>query len=142
MSSEWPLVKLGDLTVNLDTKRKPVKEADRKSGPYPYYGASGIVDYVDPLPDDRIALLRETNATLEAIAQALFKSWFVDFDPVRAKQEGRAPKGWTKPPPRCFRMGSRNRNWGWCRGGGVCAQYQARIHHSERRRVVLLVGQS
>lgn len=43
--------------------------------------------------DDRIALLRETNATLEAIAQALFKSWFVDFDPVRAKMEGRVPEG-------------------------------------------------
>lgn len=43
--------------------------------------------------DDSIALLRETNATLEAIAQALFKSWFVDFDPVRAKQQGRAPEG-------------------------------------------------
>ncbi len=43
--------------------------------------------------DDRIALLRETNATLEAIAQALFKSWFVDFDPVRAKQQGLAPTG-------------------------------------------------
>ena len=43
--------------------------------------------------DDRIALLRETNATLEAIAQALFKSWFVDFDPVRAKMEGRTPEG-------------------------------------------------
>jgi type I restriction enzyme S subunit len=43
--------------------------------------------------DDRIALLRETNATLEAIAQALFKSWFVDFDPVLAKQEGRVPEG-------------------------------------------------
>ena len=43
--------------------------------------------------DDRIVLLRETNATLEAIAQALFKSWFVDFDPVRAKQQGRAPEG-------------------------------------------------
>ena len=41
--------------------------------------------------DDRITLLRETNTTLEAIAQALFKSWFVDFDPVRAKMEGRAP---------------------------------------------------
>lgn len=40
--------------------------------------------------DDRINLLRETNTTLEAIAQALFKSWFVDFDPVRAKAEGRA----------------------------------------------------
>ena len=43
--------------------------------------------------DDRITLLRETNATLEAIAQALFKSWFVDFDPVHAKMEGSAPKG-------------------------------------------------
>lgn len=43
--------------------------------------------------DDRITLLRETNATLEAIVQALFKSWFVDFDPVRAKMEGRAPDG-------------------------------------------------
>jgi len=43
--------------------------------------------------DDRNALLRETNATLEAIAQALFKSWFVDFDPVRAKQQGLAPAG-------------------------------------------------
>jgi type I restriction enzyme S subunit len=43
--------------------------------------------------DDRITLLRETNLTLEAIAQAMFKSWFVDFDPVRAKQEGRQPEG-------------------------------------------------
>ncbi|RRV42614.1 restriction endonuclease subunit S [Pseudomonas sp. o96-267] len=40
--------------------------------------------------DERVRLLRDTNATLEAIAQALFKSWFVDFDPVRAKAEGRA----------------------------------------------------
>ena len=45
------------------------------------------------LLDDRITLLRETNATLEAIAQALFKSWFVDFDPVRAKQAGQQPEG-------------------------------------------------
>ena len=43
--------------------------------------------------DDRITLLRETNTTLEAIAQALFKSWFVDFDPVHAKMQGRAPEG-------------------------------------------------
>ena len=43
--------------------------------------------------DDRISLLHETNTTLEAIAQALFKSWFVDFDPVRAKQQGTAPQG-------------------------------------------------
>ena len=43
--------------------------------------------------DDSITLLRETNTTLEAIAQALFKSWFVDFDPVHAKMQGRAPEG-------------------------------------------------
>ena len=43
--------------------------------------------------DARIDLLRKTNTTLEAIAQALFKSWFVDFDPVRAKQDGREPEG-------------------------------------------------
>jgi len=43
--------------------------------------------------DDKIDMLRETNTTLEAIAQALFKSWFVDFDPVRAKAEGCEPEG-------------------------------------------------
>lgn len=43
--------------------------------------------------DDRIALLRETNATLEAIVQALFKSWFVDFDPVHARARGEEPAG-------------------------------------------------
>lgn len=45
------------------------------------------------LLDDRIDLLRQTNTTLESIAQALFKSWFIDFDPVRAKAEGREPDG-------------------------------------------------
>ncbi|SBT08996.1 hypothetical protein ACCAA_660050 [Candidatus Accumulibacter aalborgensis] len=43
--------------------------------------------------EKRITLLRETNATLEAIAQALFRSWFVDFDPVHAKQQGLEPEG-------------------------------------------------
>ncbi|MCX4156303.1 MULTISPECIES: restriction endonuclease subunit S [Paraburkholderia] len=43
--------------------------------------------------DARIDLLRLTNITLESIARVLFKSWFVDFDPVRAKQEGRSPEG-------------------------------------------------
>jgi restriction endonuclease S subunit len=175
---------LGSVTINHDGKRKPVKESERKSGPYPYFGASGVVDYVDgyifdgeylligedgenlrtrqtpiafmakgkfwvnnhahivtaneksntrflmyalqnadiqpyltgavmpkltqgnlnkiqiPLPslpiqnhiakilgalDDKIELNRQTNQTLEQIAQALFKSWFVDFEPTRAK---------------------------------------------------------
>jgi type I restriction enzyme S subunit len=192
MSSEWSLKSLGELTINHDGKRRPVKESDRKSGPYPYYGASGIVDRVDQyifdgsylligedgenmrtrqtpiafmadgkfwvnnhahivagndladtrflmyaiqnsdispyltgavMPkltqgnlkkiqilcpsintqkeivsilgsiDDCIITLRETNATLEAMAQAIFKSWFVDFDPIHAKMEGRVPEG-------------------------------------------------
>jgi type I restriction enzyme S subunit len=41
--------------------------------------------------DDKIELNRRMSETLEAIARALFKSWFVDFDPVRAKAEGRDP---------------------------------------------------
>jgi type I restriction enzyme, S subunit len=184
----WPFVPLGELTENLDGRRVPVKENDRKAGPYPYYGASGIVDCVDgylfdgeylligedgenlrtrqtpiafmatgkfwvnnhahivrgnhradtrflsyvlsqtdisgyltgstmpkltqgnlnrlpiiapPLAeqkaiaavlgalDDKIELNRRMNATLEAMARALFQSWFVDFDPVRAKLDAR-----------------------------------------------------
>ncbi len=189
---DWPLVPLGELTENFDGRRVPVKEIDRKTGPYPYYGASGIVDRVDgylfdgeylligedgenlrtrqtpisfmatgrfwvnnhahivrgndradtrflnyvlsqtdisgyltgstmpkltqgnlnrlpviapPLPeqkaiaavlgalDDKIELNRRMNATLEAMARALFQSWFVDFDPIRAKLDGRQPSG-------------------------------------------------
>ena len=184
----WSESLLGELTDNFDSIRVPVKQADRRAGPYPYYGASGIVDSIDdylfdgeylliaedgenlrtrntpiaflangkfwvnnhahivrgnhkantrylmyalsaldisgyltgstmpkltqgnmnrirvlapPLPeqcaiahilgtlDDKIELNRRMNETLEAIARELFKSWFVDFDPVRAKMEGR-----------------------------------------------------
>jgi len=190
MVGEWALRPIGDLTENLDSIRVPVKEADRRTGAYPYYGASGIVDYVDgylfdgeylliaedgenlrtrntpvaflargkfwvnnhahivrgnseadtrflmyalantdiggyltgstmpkltqgnmnriPVPappldqqraivhilatlDDKIELNRRMNETLEAISLAIFKSWFVDFAPVRAKAEGRDP---------------------------------------------------
>ncbi len=41
--------------------------------------------------DDKIELNRRMNATLDAMARALFQSWFVDFDPVRAKLDGRPP---------------------------------------------------
>lgn len=196
MANEWRTAVLGDLTVNHDGKRKPVKESDRRPGPYPYYGASGIVDYVDgylfdgdylliaedgenlrtrktpiafmargkswvnnhahivtgndeadtrflmyaiegadingyltgavmpkltqgnlnkielncpPLPeqraiahilgtlDDKIELLRRQSETLESMARALFRAWFVDFEPVRAKMEGRWQRGQSLP---------------------------------------------
>jgi type I restriction enzyme S subunit len=60
-----------------------------------------IADLLGAL-DDRITLLRETNATLEAIAQALFKSWFVDFDPVRAKAAGLEPQTMDAPTAALF----------------------------------------
>jgi len=53
----------------------------------------GSIGGVSELFNQRIDLLRQTNATLESIAQALFRSWFIDFDPVRAKQAGREPEG-------------------------------------------------
>lgn len=190
--SSFPHKRLGEVTSNFDSKRVPVKKTDRKPGPFPYYGASGIADYVDsyifdgeyllisedgenlktqsapiaflacgkfwvnnhahvvqgneladtrflcyalqstdirpylsgstrpkltksdlnriqvPCPDlveqkqivrllqsfdDKIELNRQMNATLEEMARALFKSWFVDFDPVHAKARGAAPVG-------------------------------------------------
>ena len=195
-TGEWQMCTLGELTDNFDATRIPVKESDRRSGPYPYFGASGIVDHVDgflfdgeylliaedgenlrtrttpiaflangkfwvnnhahimqgnrnadtrflkyalsvldisgyltgstmpkltqgnmnritlltpPLPtqraiahvlgtlDDKIELNRRMNETLEAMARALFKSWFVDFEPVRAKMEGRWRRGESLP---------------------------------------------
>lgn len=47
--------------------------------------------------DDKIELNRRMNETLEAMARALFKSWFVDFEPVRAKMEGRWKPGQSLP---------------------------------------------
>ena len=47
--------------------------------------------------DDKIELNRRMNETLEEMARALFKSWFVDFEPVRAKMEGRWRRGETRP---------------------------------------------
>lgn len=58
----------------------------------PLHIQHGIADVLSVL-DDRITLLRETNTLLEQIAQTIFKSWFVNFDPVRAKQEGRITEG-------------------------------------------------
>ena len=72
--------------------------------------------------ENRIFLLRETNATLEAIAQALFKSWFVDFDPVRAKMEGRAPEGMDEATAALFPDALEESELGWVpKGWQICA---------------------
>ena len=58
---EW--VELGEVCEVLDSKRKPVTKADRKQGKYPYYGATGIVDYVDDyIFDEKLVLIGEDGA--------------------------------------------------------------------------------
>ncbi|WAL81841.1 restriction endonuclease subunit S [Pandoraea sp. XJJ-1] len=86
-----------------------------------------VVECLKPL-DDRIALLRETNTTLEAIAQALFKSWFVDFDPVRANAGGREPEGLDADTAALFsdgfeesELGPVPNGWGVGTLGDVCS---------------------
>lgn len=62
---EWKT--LDAISKNLDSKRKPVRSSDRKSGQYPYYGASGIVDYViDYIFDGDYLLISEDGANLLA----------------------------------------------------------------------------
>ena len=64
---EWNEVKLGDISTFLDNKRIPLKEDDRKQikGEYPYYGASGIIDYVnDYIFDEELILMGEDGANI------------------------------------------------------------------------------
>ena len=55
----------------------------------PSVGEQKVIAYLLGTLDDKIELNQKMNQTLEEIAKAIFKSWFVDFDPVRAKAEGR-----------------------------------------------------
>lgn len=64
---------------------------------YPSMLEQRAIAYVLGTLDDKIELNRQMNETLEAIARALFKSWFIDFDPVRAKVEGRWRRGQSLP---------------------------------------------
>ncbi|MBC7408111.1 MAG: N-6 DNA methylase [Arcicella sp.] len=67
IDASWEMVKLGEMCKNLDSKRKPVTKSDRSSGRYPYYGASGIVDYVeDYIFDGEYLLVSEDGANLLA----------------------------------------------------------------------------
>ena len=79
-----PAVKEYIEAFNAGGSRRAITKAHIESFvvPLPPMAVQSAISQVLGTLDDRIALLRETNATLEAIAQALFKSWFVDFDPV------------------------------------------------------------
>ena len=87
MAIQWLTSRLqGSVTqkINLATLRDfPI--------PTPALAEQHAIAHILGTLDDKIELNRRLNETLEAMARALFKSWFVDFDPVRAKAEGRLP---------------------------------------------------
>lgn len=76
-----------------------------------------IIETVDAL-DDKIELNRRMAATLEEMARALYRSWFVDFDPVKAKAEGLAPAFMDEATAALFpdRFGDDGLPEGWRRG--------------------------
>jgi type I restriction enzyme S subunit len=97
--------------TSLETTRWLQHLAESRSGTFPQitFDQVAALELALPPPEaqttiaafldgmsDKIELNRRMNETLEAMARALFKSWFVDFDPVRAKAEGRDP-GFPKP---------------------------------------------
>jgi type I restriction enzyme S subunit len=78
--SKYKLVPLGELCEILDSKRKPVTKSVREKGDIPYYGATGILDYVaDYIFDEKLVLLGEDGAKWNAGDRSAFiiegKSW-------------------------------------------------------------------
>ena len=62
---KWPTKRFSEICKNLDSRRKPITASERKAGIYPYYGASGIVDYVEEyIFDENILLVSEDGANL------------------------------------------------------------------------------
>ena len=62
---DWEVVKLDEVVDFLDGQRRPIKANERKSGIYPYYGASGVIDYVnDYIFDDDLILLGEDGENI------------------------------------------------------------------------------
>ena len=60
---KWPMVDLGEIVEILDSIRRPITKHKRRPGPYPYYGATGVVDYVDSyLFDQPLVLVGEDGA--------------------------------------------------------------------------------
>jgi type I restriction enzyme S subunit len=92
----WLLANKPDLLASVDhaghgTGRLVTETLKEKTVLLPPLAEQKAIAAVLGALDDKIELNRRMNATLEAMALALFQSWFVDFDPVRAKLDGRPP---------------------------------------------------
>ncbi|MFO0871681.1 MAG: restriction endonuclease subunit S [Pirellulales bacterium] len=83
--------------------------------------------------DDKIELNRRMTATLEAMARALFQSWFVDFDPVRAKLDGRHPAGMDAATATLFPAGFQDTEAGHIPNGWTARRLPDAIEVNPRR---------
>ncbi len=88
---------VSQMTGTSGRQRVPVKSLYHLMIPVPPLHEQRLISHVLGALDNKIELNRRTSETLKAIARALFKSWFVDFDPVRAKMEGRWRRGKSLP---------------------------------------------
>ena len=88
---------ISQMTGTSGRQRVPVGALDHLTVRIPPLPEQQAIAHVLGTLDDKIELNRRMNETLEAMARALFKSWFVDFEPVRAKMEGRWRRGESLP---------------------------------------------
>jgi len=91
---DWPMVELGEAVDILDSQRKPITKHDRKPGPYPYYGATGVLDHVDGyLFDEPLVLVGEDGAKWGAGESTAYgiagKSWVNNHAHVLRPKRGR-----------------------------------------------------
>ena len=93
---------LSSFTVGSTQPTIPMKSIREIALPIPPLAEQKAIASILGALDDKIELNRRMNATLEAMARALFQSWFVDFDPVRAKLDGRKPEGMDKATAALF----------------------------------------
>jgi type I restriction enzyme S subunit len=88
---------ISQMTGTSGRQRVPSEALDHLIVPLPPLPEQRAIAHILGTLDDKIELNRRMSETLEAMARALFKSWFVDFDPVRAKIEGRWQRGQSLP---------------------------------------------
>ena len=97
--TDWPVKTLGEVCEVLDSLRKPITKRDRTSGDYPYYGATGIVDYVgDYIFDERLVLVGEDGAKWGAGERTAFiaegKYWVNNHAHVLRCKQGVLVDSW------------------------------------------------
>lgn len=128
---------IGDLQVGTMIPHFKKGDFDKLMLPIPCRSAQEAIGDLHFELCQRIDTLRQTNTTLEAIAQALFKSWFVDFDPVHAKAEGREPEAMDAATAALFpsefeksELGPIPKGWRISKVGDVVALVKGRSYKS------------